>query len=59
MKTEGGRKVRVQLLHVPPVWMTQPVRLPGLPAKECAPHGVRIVPEVIRQDAERRKWPRK
>lgn len=30
-------------------WMTQPVRLPGLPAKECALKGVRIVPEVIRR----------
>jgi hypothetical protein len=40
--------LQVGTSRLPPIWMTQPVRLPGLPAKECAPQGVRIVPEVIR-----------
>ena len=32
---------------------TQPARMPGLPAKQCAPQGVGIVPQVLRRPAQR------
>ena len=48
MKTSGGSNVRVRLLHVPPPWKIQPVRLPDLSAKQCVPHGIGIVFRVLR-----------